>query len=615
MSEFHFLRPWWLAALVLLAFLSWRLLRRERSDGDWIALCDPGLLSHLLITRDAAPTRHRLGIGFAVSGLLAILALAGPTWERLPSPAFRNESALVIALDLSRSMDAADIKPSRLERARFKIEDLLNRRRDGLTALLVYSGEAYTVTPLTEDTETIRAQLSALSSALMPTQGSRTDLALTHAEDLLKQAGLPRGDVLLITSGVNLGKTSPVAEKLRGEGYRLSVLGAGSDQGAPIPLPEGGFLQDTKGTLVISKQATPALRQLASEGGGIYRNLAADDTDLSMLLSYFGETAQSNAMQAKGELLLESWEETGPWLLLPLLPLAALAFRRGILAGILWLLLLPNPDPAFALEWRDLWRTPDQQAQKAFDQGRTEQAAETFADPNWKATAQYKAGQYQEAAKTLEPLDDPDARYNRGNALAKAGALEEALKAYQQALAKAPQHEDARHNMELVKQALKEKQKQEKKERDSSKQGDQGQQEDAGKKDSDQQSAETKNTKNTQQADQKEAQDAGQNDTDKSASESSAKDRANASPEPGQPASAKQDPPTEQKNMERNETAQPLERAEQDRPEEREGQDTTLEHQKESQQASEQWLRRIPDDPGGLLKRKFYYQYQQRQGR
>ena len=186
-------------------------------------LIDKALLPHVLISKEIQ-SRNWPKILVAVTGLLSIIALAGPVWEQLPQPIFRNDSALVIALDLSRSMDAEDLKPSRLVRARFKIADLLKQRKDGQTALLVYADDAYSVTPLTDDTDTILSQLKALTTDLMPQQGSRADRAMLKARDLLKQAGARGGDVLLISDGVNKDRDSAVAREVNPKWLSYSMF-------------------------------------------------------------------------------------------------------------------------------------------------------------------------------------------------------------------------------------------------------------------------------------------------------------------------------------------------------------------------------------------------------
>ena len=599
MTEFHFLRPFWFFALFPLAALIWLQFRRGRRGGDWESICDHKLLPHLLITDRVGQASRFMLFFCGLGGLLAILALAGPVWERLPAPVFRNDAALVIALDLSRSMDAADIKPSRLERARYKIADILKQRKDGLTALLVYSGDAFTVTPLTDDGQTINAQLSALSSDLMPAQGSRADLALQLAERLLKQAGLTRGDVLLVTSGVNLTKAEPAAQRLGGEGYRVSVLGTGGSEGAPIPLPEGGFLEDTQGNIVISKLAGPALQQLANGGGGRYQSLTADNSDLTVLLPFFAKPVEGDGLAADSQARIELWQEPGPWLLLLLLPIAALAFRRGYLAALLFLFVLPLPEPVQALEWQDLWRTPDQQARQAFESGDPAGAAEKFRRPDWKAAAQYKADRFDDAVKTLDGLETPDAQYNLGNALARMGRYQEAIQSYDRELARNPDHEDARHNKELVEKALQKQQKQ------KEKQEKQDQNQDGSQEDKSQQGQGSKPPEPGQEGqDQKKSPEPSAPEEEKAGKDESA----------GEKDEGKREGTSQEQQNDKPEPGQAREQDKPDATEQAEQKGDTEKRPSEEQQASEQWLRRIPDDPGGLLKRKFYYQYQQRQG-
>jgi Ca-activated chloride channel family protein len=604
MSEFHFLRPFWLLALLPLAWLSWRLYRQGREGGDWRRVCDPALLPYMLIHDPGGAPAKRASSWVSLGGLLAVLALAGPVWERVPTPAVRNEAALVIALDLSRIMEAADLKPSRIERARFKIADILKQRKDGLTALLVYSGDAFTVTPLTDDVATISAQLSALSSDLMPLQGSRTEKALELAGKLLQQAGLTHGDVLLITNGGSLGKADEAAKTLRSQGYRVSVLGAGGEEGAPVPLPEGGFLQDSKGNIVISKLAAPALRQLAEQGGGVYRKLATDNSDIAALTGLFEQQTEAGKEgSTEHGAAIEQWQEQGPWLLLPLLPIAALAFRRGLLVWA-FLLVLPMAKPAQALSWQDLWQTRDQQARQPLDAGDAAKAAEMFDDPAWKAAAQYKAGQYEEAAKTLQGQESADARYNLGNALAKQGQYPEAIAAYDQALKLNPQHEDARYNKELVEKALQDQQKQQQKQ-------------DKNQSGKDQQEQQKKQGKNEQQGQEKqdEQQDGQKNQQEPEQQQGGQEQKPEEKPQPQDKGQAQQN----QEDKEQQDEAQQQQEAANRRPaaqsnDKKDAQMEAEEHKNEDQQANEQWLKRIPDDPGGLLRRKFLYQYQQRQG-
>lgn len=585
-TDFHFLRPlWWLALLPTFVLLL-SLVRHKQGRGNWAEVCDAELLPFLL--QDTPLTQRRYGLfGGALASLLVITALAGPTWERLPSPAFRNDSALVIALDLSKSMDAADIKPSRIAKARYKIADLLKQRKDGQTALLIYGGDAFTVTPLTNDNATIDSQLTALTTDIMPSPGSNTQIAIEKSAALLRQAGLTQGHILLVTDGVD-AESVDQADNLLGE-YRLSVLGVGTAEGAPIQQAGNGFLKDAAGNIILAKLNESDLATLARAGRGDYQRITADDDDVDHLSRLFNSVIAANNPNQESNLLLQQWDEKGPWLLLLILPWAALQFRKGLLCWGL-LCLLPIPQDSYAFEWQNLWKTPNQQAQQAFNQQQYQQAAEQFDDPNWRAAAQYKAGQYQQAAETLKDVNSSEGFYNRANALAQAGQLEEAVQAYQQALKLDPKHQDAQYNKELVEKKLKEQQQKPQQQPpqsspDQQKQQDkQGENKDQNKQDSD---AKSDQKPSSPQENPKEQKDQQASKADQSPQPADADDKPASEAEQQQPKNdqeASQQPP----------------------------QTATATEKDEAERANEQLLKRIPDEPTGLLKRKFKYQYRQR---
>ena len=598
LSEFHFIRPYWLLAIIPCIVIVALMLRNKLSQGNWSAVCDAELLPYLLQEKAVNQSRWPLTTG-AIAALLVIVALAGPTWQRLPSPVFRNESALVIALDLSRSMDAEDIKPSRLIRARYKIADILKQRKDGQTALLVYAGDAFTVTPLTDDNDTIDSQLSALTTDIMPSEGSNTELVLDKAVELFKQAGLQKGQILLVTDGANLDETLPKVKAL--DGYTLSVLGVGTVDGAPIALPEGGFLKDEQGTIVIPKLNASDLAKLAQAGKGVYQTITANDSDIQTLLASVDKPVQQQGKENKN-LLLDQWEDIGPWVLLLVLPLAALSFRKGLLCFVL-LLLLPLPKNSYAIEWQDLWQSKDQQAQQAYKTNQFEQAAKLFENPDWKAAAHYKAGEYDKALENLKNNQSALGAYNQGNALAQSGQLEQAIKAYEQALTLNPDDADAKYNKELVEKEL-EKQKQEQEQRQDKKQDDKQEQKPSEQKP--EQSDEQKESE--QKPEQSEKQKASEQKPEQSEEKKTQQQQADEQQSPDN--KEQQDKPEEKKpdTAEAQQAGQRKgEGKEAPKPEPADAQPTD-----EEQQANEQWLKRIPDDPAGLLKRKFKYQYGQR---
>jgi len=584
-TEFHFIRPYWLLALIPYLVLLMVMLRNKLSQGNWSAVCDAALLPYLLQQKAGNQSRWPITTG-AIAALLAIVALAGPTWERLPSPVFRNDAALIIALDLSRSMDAADIKPSRLVMARYKIADILKQRKDGQTALLVYAGDAFTVTPLTDDTETIDSQLSALNTDIMPSQGSNTVSALEKAVELFKQSGLQKGQILLVTDGVDVDKTMAAVKSL--DKYQLSILGVGTDDGAPIAVPEGGFLKDEQGNIVVPKLNSSDLAKLAKAGNGVYQTITADNADIQAVLANVDRSVQQQGKQ-NDNLVLDQWAEKGPWLLLLVLPLAALTFRKGLLCVAL-LLMLPLPKNSYALGWQDLWQTRDQQAQQAYHKKDYAKAAEQFENPDWKAAAHYKAGEYDKALESLKISKSESSAYNLGNALAKAGQLEEAVKAYEKALAVNPNDADAKHNKEIVEKEL-EKQKQ------------------------DQQQDDKQQSKDDSQQNKDQSEKSGEQQPDQNNSEEKPEQKPEQKQSDKQPSDEKQQQDeTEQKKPEAEKPQQAEQGKDEAKQQEKEQTPVEAEPSDEQKQANEQWLKRIPDDPAGLLKRKFKYQYKQRGG-
>jgi len=583
-AEFHWLRPDWLWALPFVALLSIALARRALAPGSWQRIVDPALAPYVLSRAASKRYGYRWWL-LSLGGVLAILSLAGPSWDRLEQPVFRSEQAMVIALDLSRSMDAQDLTPSRLTRAKLKILDILEQRSSGQTALVVYSSNAFTVTPLTTDVDTVAALVNSLGTDIMPSRGSYPVAAINKGRQLLDQAGVGYGEVLLITDGGTSPAAEKAAEDLAKAGYTLSVMGVGTKQGAPIPIAGGGFVSDRSGNIAVTKLESRELQSLAAAGHGRFTILSADDRDLDPLLSGVVDPSSASAEA----LATDQWLEEGPWLLLLLLPLAAFAFRRGWMLVIVFAI-LPLAEPVYAFGWDDLWLTKDQQGQKHLAEGNAADAAALFEDPSWRAIANYRDGQYAGSVADFAVRDDTQNLYNLGNALARLGQFETAIDAYEQVLKIDPGDEDAQYNLDLLKQAQEQQSESgEGQNQDSSQSGGGGQQSE------------------------------GEGDQNQSGNEG-ADGEANSESQGGDSSRSE-----EEMNQEDLEAIQEeLERAareaaqQQGEPEDQQGKSPadamSKRRAQEQQQAMEQWLRRIPNDPGGLLRRKFRYQYQ-RMGR
>jgi len=456
-QQLLFIRPAFFYAFIPLILISIFLLKLHKQGKSWTNIIDPKLLPHLLVGQSIKKTSTNTLLMF-IAGTLTIISLAGPAWEKRPQPVFKDKSALVIALDLSSSMDAADIKPSRLTRARHKITDILKQRKLGQTALLVYAGSAFVVTPLTDDTATITSLLESLTTDIMPAQGTRTDKALSLATSLLKNADVRQGDILLVTDSIEKQAKKSFLQVTKQ--HRISILAVATPQGAPIPLTSGGFLKDRRGNIVVPKLDISNFRDFNNIGNGRFSILSADDTDIKTISTLFNQSHfQNNKNSTATKLKTDSWYEQGPWLLLLILPFAALAFRRGVLfVFVFFIIQQPQYVEASSL-WDSLWQTADQQASKKLEYNDPAEAAKLFNNKQWKAASFYKNKQYQESIEALKDIDTADAHYNAGNAYAKLGQADKAIEEYTKSLALNPKYEDALHNKKVLENQQKKEQK------------------------------------------------------------------------------------------------------------------------------------------------------------
>lgn len=640
-QNFHFLHPWWLLLLLPLALLLWQLQRyRGSTGGEWNKLVDPRLQPYVIVPGESVQGDRSWWL-IALAGIIAITALAGPAWKQQPQPVHQLQSPLVILFDLSTSMYAQDQKPNRLTRARFELSDLLKARREGQTALIVFAGDAFSVTPLTQDNDTILAQVKALSPAIMPVPGSRVDLALKSAGKLFEQAGYSSGEILLLTDGIpKTARAASVARELSRKGFDLSIMGIGTENGAPIPLPKGGFLKDRQGNMIVAKLQMKQLRQVAEAGGGITIESRADDSDLQQMLARFTRHQDKTLSDPEDSLQAQLWRNEGIWLLLLLLPLAALTFRRGWALMLAFVILQPTPSHAveWSQMWQNMWLRSDQQAQRALSSGKPEEAAEKFSDPASRGVANYLAKNYQQSVEDLQQIESVSANYNRGNALARLKKYKEAIKAYEQALKGDQTHENAIYNRDLVKKELDKQQQQQQQQQDpDSRQDEQDQQQD-NKQSQEQQESEQQQSEQQQESDsdsdsdsdsqqqseqnkeeeeqQAESQQQSDEDNRDQEQQSDSQQQSEENREDQQQSDSQQQEEEQHtaEEKERQAAEQQARESEQQQNEQQQGRQGSREPKDEQEQASEQWLRQIPDDPAGLWRRKFEYQYRKRRG-
>lgn len=326
MSPFHFLHPYWLLALPPLIALAVWLARRRGRDGAWTRLLDGELLSLLRLSEGGVGRSPWPLIGFIWT--LAVVALAGPTWQRQITPAYRAPAAWIVALEVSPSMDAGDVPPSRIARARLAIDDLLSAAHDARVGLVAFAGEAYTVAPLTSDVATVRNLALPLAPDLMPEAGDRLAPALEEAARLLHASPGRDRQVVVLTDGFSdPARALLAAARLHRQGMAVNLIGVGTAGGAPQPDGNGGFVRNAQGQVVLTRLDTDLLQRVATAGGGRFVSLSA----LPALVAHLqaaGSREMSSGMAAP-HVRLASWLNDGVWLLPALLLLAALVARRG----------------------------------------------------------------------------------------------------------------------------------------------------------------------------------------------------------------------------------------------------------------------------------------------
>ena len=443
---FHFLRPQWAVLFLLFFAIRWVMRRRQRSLALFGGIIAPHLLEHLRLKHFASRLINPDSVS-TVFSILLIIILMGPSWRQQPSPLSEDTSALVILLDTSQSMKLNDVQPSRLQRAKQKIGELLAMRADKRAALIVYAGSAHTVLSLTGDHDILDQYLAAIEPEIMPRPGKFPEYALPLIDEVLRESSAP-ATIVLFTDGPGSATESAFNAYFEASAHQLVVVGMGSDQ--PI---EG-----------MPPLEAAALQSLASAAGGRYISLSVDDTDMKQV----NRRINSHYVVIEDDAL--PWLDSGYVLVFPALALFLLWFRKGWTLTWLWLLaplvFAPVTPPAYAQEepspvaastsshwFADLWLTPDQHGRLLLQFGRYEEAALRFRDPLWKGLAYYYAEDFMLAAEYFARSDTAGALFNEANARAHARDYVRAVNRYDRLLAQLPQYPGAAENRAIV-QAL-----------------------------------------------------------------------------------------------------------------------------------------------------------------
>jgi Ca-activated chloride channel family protein len=455
-AEFHFLRPAWLLALLPAAML-WLIVRRRGNvERQWRKVIAPHLLAHLKVGSGDRWRFRPLHLTVLVL-VLGAAGLAGPTWEREISPLAEDTAPLIIALDLSASMNAVDVQPTRLERAKQKVRDLLILRTGARSALIAYAGSAHIVLPLCDDPAVFETFLAGLESDVMPVAGKEPALALALAEKLLADEPTP-GSILFLTDGIAEEHAPVFADHARRGDDEVLVLAVGTREGGPIRKGEDGFETDASGRRAVATLDIAGLQALEAQAGAFVDGVTVDDADVGRIQ----RRVQSHMLEVRQQDETVRWKDQGYWLAVPVALLSLLWFRKGwtirwSAVALVLLLTTPGCAPAGRADSRfvDLWWTADQQGRRQFERGDHAEAAERFDNPMWKGVAHYRAGDFELAADSFARLATMEASFNLGNAHAMLGRYEEALAAYEAALADRPDWTEAAENRDLVLAELK----------------------------------------------------------------------------------------------------------------------------------------------------------------
>ena len=647
LNQFHFLRPEWFAALIPLLLLVILIRKATAKQSGWQSVIPSHLYQYMVIGKTEVGAKPPIKL-LVIAWFVSVIALAGPTWERLPQPVYQLKMGHVIVIDMSLSMRATDMTPDRLTRAKYKAIDLVNAIGEGEMGLVAYAGDAFVISPLTEDAANITTLIPSLSPEIMPVPGSDPLLGIESAAALLTNAGYNSGMIYWITDGIELAQQNELQEYVASIPFTLNALTVGTAEGAPIRQQSGELLKDHTGSIVIPKLNDDAVKGVVKTSGGRFESFTSNDTDIEALAAIsLLDKGNSEEDEEDSNIQGDQWKEVGPYLVVLLLPLAAFAFKRGLVFLLLvGLLSPPVMQKAHALQGSDVaserqsgiensaqpkslswWQKPfmndNQEALNSYQRGKYKDAVSQFDDKLWKASSLYKSGEYERALAAFENIPGPESLYNQGNALAKLGKLEKAIEKYERALQEAPDFEDAKTNKKIIEDLLEQQAQQEKQNQQQGSDQNQNQDNQQNNGEDDQQQSGEPNNQDGEQndnSDQQSGQNQQQNSTEQNGEQQNS-DNAERSEdsEPSEP--EQQEPSSQQDNADQGENAQQNSaqalNEEESSAQEAEAMQSQAgelsDAEKEELQRMESLMRRVPDDPAFLLKRKMQLEAQKRQ--
>jgi len=465
--NFHFLRPEWLWLLLLIIPILILFFFKTKEKEGWRQSISKHLLPHLIIPGDKISKWPKIFL--LLVSIIMVLSIAGPSWEKIDKPGVQMKSALVIVLDLSRSMLVEDIQPNRLERAKQKISDLFEERPGTRTALIGFAGTAHVVLHFTTDYNAINYQLESLSPKVMPVQGTDLKSAIILADSLLAPIEAP-STVLIITDGIEFSELEYLKSSQPQRKNKIEFMALGTPSGGLISLGKGRYQKDKSGRNVTAALVIQSLKELASIKNINVTTLTLDNSDVQIL----ADNIRKNLLFIKDpDFSDEDWEDGGKWLLFPVALIALFWFRRGWM--VQWMFLISiliygcNGDTSIdeettsiepdKFQFADLWFTNDQQGQRLYDKGDFFQAAEKYDDLMRRGVSYYRAGEFDKAKSVFALINSPQGYYNLGMAYAETGNLLAAKEAFSQALELYPDYEEAKENLEEIEKLIPKKKK------------------------------------------------------------------------------------------------------------------------------------------------------------
>ncbi|NPA71717.1 MAG: VWA domain-containing protein [Gammaproteobacteria bacterium] len=687
MTEFdqlQFLRPFWLLGLLPVMILIWMAWQLKHQQGAWHKVIAPQFRELLLGETTVQPLSltNRYGlVGLGAMWLIMVVALAGPSIKSVDMPAEKPRQGTVILLDLSLSMLADDIPPNRLSRLKFTINDLLTQHPEMSVGLVGYAQTAHTITPISEDNQTLLEILPSLNPVIMPAYGSNPLAGFKQANTLLEGAHIHKGHIIWMTDDLEPDQVPPLKQWIKDHEITVSILTIGTQAGGAVHIPNYGLLKDDNGQIVLPTLVMGTFKPISLLPNVTLSHFELAKDPLSALLPPEVIAPKKEESSADSSPKIGHPLDEGAWLVLLLLPFLPLLYRKGWIIAITALSPLPlvailsigglaavlNPSGAYAQELiqshaetenpsnsqlpslTEVFQSMNQQGYHAWEKGNYQTALDLFEDTQWRASTEYRLGHYDKSALLFAQDKSAKGHYNRGNALAKSGQFEAAKKAYESAL-KLPDTDllqaSINSNLELMKQLIKAQQQAQKEAPNTSSK--------TPPKVDNKDETTSKKTQNKPEKNQSSDQTNSKQDQSPEATPSQSPSKPENSNQNGaplnehephnesKPDATKQDITGEKSQQTHNNTAQIDSEQLSDIDQEvdkKSSRETELADSKidpnqastqkisqntadktaesltpealEEQQATQNWLQQIPDQPGLFLKRKFEYQFEQ----